>query len=231
MLPKASSSRNGEMTCWVFVPDQRFVKPRKSMRDPRVTTRNESPYLPIGIPFTIAPRATPRRIVRMIATNSGSPASFVNQPRPIPHRASIEPIERSNPPASMTNVSPSEATHRIDELVIIALMFSGVRNRSWVSVKNTSITTSSTSTTKNRCRTKFLSIAISSSLRVFSSHCTCPIARRKIAPSSASCLWSVPATRPACMTTMRSHRVSSSGASDELMTMLRPASRCASRIR
>ena len=51
--------------------------------------------------------------------------------------ATIEPIERSKPPASMTNVSPIETTQRIAALVSSALMFPDVKKRSWVSVKTT----------------------------------------------------------------------------------------------
>jgi hypothetical protein len=70
--------------------------------------------------------------------------------------ASVEPTERSNPPASITKVRPIEVTQRIDDEFSSAERLSIVKKRSWVMAKTAIITASKTSTTKKRCLMRLL---------------------------------------------------------------------------
>ena len=72
------------------------------------------------------------------------PKSLMKAPSAMLESASIEPIERSKPPASITKVRPMETTQRIAALVSSASMFPEVKKRSCVTEKATNRTTSRT---------------------------------------------------------------------------------------
>ena len=143
--------------------------------------------------------------------------SFTNAPSAMLESASIDPTERSNPPASMTNVRPIATTHRIAALVSSASMFAEVKNRSCVMENVAKSPMKRTSTAKKRCCTRDASRRVATRLtpRV-------PLRSRVIVASSASSRFNRATIRPRCMTRIRSQRSRSSAVSEELTRIASP---------
>ena len=83
------------------------------------------------------------RPTRTVSALSVPSASIAFTPQ-TPEKTSTEPIERSNPPATMTNVMPTAMTISTAASIRTLRKFSTVGNASGSRIENTMIRTSST---------------------------------------------------------------------------------------
>ena len=112
-----------------------FTIPRYSESVPSVTTKKDSPTLPISTPLTAPPISAAIRQVQSTASGAASPQSLKSVESTMPESASSEPTDRSMPPVSTTNVIPIETTKRIELEVSRFSTFACERKSGWLSEK------------------------------------------------------------------------------------------------